>query len=216
MTGRTTQRTDTHDMKFDVKKALSALYAPKNREFERIVVPPLRYLAIDGQGDPDGPEFATAMTALYSVAYPLKFMSKKELGRDYVVPPSEALWSADDPTAFATGARSAWKWTLLSYIPDWIDESLVSRAINASGTKGTLRAQDLQLREITEGDSFQVLHIGPYADEAPKLRVLHSVLMADAHVTFGGPHHEIYLSDPRRTSPEKLKTILRQPVRPLP
>lgn len=202
--------------KYDVKEALSDLYVPKNRQFERILVPAMRYLAIDGQGDPDGPEFATAITALYGVAYPLKFVSKKELGRDYVVPPSEGLWWADDPEAFVAGDRRAWKWTLLIYVPEWVGSELVTRAITASQAKGTKRANDVELRTIDEGDSFQLLHVGSYADEAPKLHELHTVLMPEAHVTFAGPHHEIYLSDPRRTTPEKLKTVIRQPVRPLP
>lgn len=202
--------------KYDVKRAYRELYAPSAREFTLVDVPPMRYLAVDGHGDPNtAAEYAEAVEALFSVAYAAKFRSRKELGRDFVVAPLEGLWRADDPAAFVARDKSAWDWTLLIAQPDWIDEALVAEAVAAARAKGDRPALALvRLRELHEGPSAQILHIGSYDDETPTLARLHDEWMPQHGLTFAGDHHEIYLSDARRTAPEKLRTILRQPVRP--
>lgn len=204
------------DEKYDVKRAYRELYAPSAREFTLVDVPPMRYLAVDGHGDPNtAAEYAEAVEALFSVAYAVKFRSRKELGRDFVVAPLEGLWRADDPAAFVARDKSAWDWTLLIAQPDWIDEALVAEAVAAARAKGDRPALALvRLRELHEGPSAQILHIGSYDDETPTLARLHDEWMPQHGLTFAGDHHEIYLSDARRTAPEKLRTILRQPVRP--
>ena len=202
--------------KYDLKRAHRELYAPP-AEFMLVDVPPMRYLAIDGHGDPNtAPAYAEAIEALFSVAYALKFRSKRELGRDFVVAPLEALWRADDPTTFVTREKRAWKWTALIAQPDWIDGELVAGAVDAVRAKGEKPALELlRLVELHEGTSVQILHLGSYDDEAPTLARLHDEWMPQHGLTFNGDHHEIYLSDARRTAPAKLRTVLRQPVRPV-
>lgn len=201
--------------KYDVKRAYRELYAPSAREFTLVDVPPMRYLAVDGHGDPNtAAAYAEAVEALFSVAYAVKFRSRKELGRDFVVAPLEGLWRADDPAAFVARDKSAWDWTLLIAQPDWIDEAVVAEAVAAARAKGDRPALSLvHLRELHEGTSAQILHIGSYNDETPTLARLHDEWMPQHGLTFAGDHHEIYLSDARRTEPEKLRTVLRQPVR---
>jgi len=199
--------------KWDVKNALAALYAPKNREFELVNVPEFAYLAVDGEGDPDGQAFQRAIRSIYPVAYGVKFLSKRTLGRDYVVPPLEALWWADDPQAFASGIRDEWKWTELILLPAWITENEVSDVLSDLKRKVRSPESPVHVRTFSEGDCLQVLHVGPFSAEGPLLSDLHKTLMPSLGKTFSGPHHEIYLSDFRRTAPEKLRTILRQPVR---
>ena len=204
------------DQKYDVKRAHRELYSPSARDFMMVEVPPMRYLAIDGHGDPNSTqEYADAVTALFSVAYALKFRSKRELGRDLVVAPLEGLWRADDPDVFITRDKSAWSWTMLISQPDWINEEHVGKAI-AADTKAPRQAlARLRLERMYEGKAVQILHLGSYDAETATLERLHDEWMPAHGLTFNGDHHEIYLSDARRTSPEKLRTILRQPVRPV-
>jgi hypothetical protein len=204
--------------KYDVKRARRELYAPP-REFALVDVPPMRYLAVDGHGDPNtAPEYAEAVEALFSVAYGVKFRSKRELGRDLVVAPLEGLWRADDPSTFVTREKSAWSWTMLIAQPDWVDDELVAAALESARAKAKGERPGLaRLRfvEVHEGTSVQILHVGSYDDEGPTLARLHDEWMPQHGLTFNGDHHEIYLSDVRRTAPEKLRTVLRQPVRPM-
>ncbi len=201
--------------KYDVKKAHKELFSPPLKDFTVVVVPELRYIAVDGRGDPNtATEYANAVEALYGVAYTLKFASKKTLGRDFVVGPLEGLWRADDPTAFVARHKDSWAWTMMINQPDWITEDMVQDAVGAVGKKKENPAlKDIRLHTLTEGTSVQILHIGSYDDETPTLDRLHNVYMPDNNLTFNGDHHEIYLSDARRTPPAKLKTILRQPVK---
>jgi hypothetical protein len=205
------------DEKYDVKRAHRELYAPSAREFTLVDVPPMRYLAVDGHGDPNSAaEYADAVEALYAVSYTVKFRSKRELGRDFVVAPLEGLWRADDPSVFVTREKGAWDWTMLIAQPDWIDDAFVADAVAAARAKRDRPALDrVRLIELHEGPSVQILHLGPYDDEGPTLARMHDEWMPQHGLTFGGDHHEIYLGDPRRTAPEKLRTILRQPVRPV-
>ena len=198
--------------KLDFKKRDRAFYTGKPGRWDRIALPEMTFLAIDGAGDPNGPGYAEALGALYPLAYAIKF-AEKAAGRDFAVPPLEALWWADDPAAFVANDRAAWRWRALLRIPGTLDPGAldVARATaRAKGRDGLL--ERVALIRLAEGDCLQTLHLGPYADEAPVLAHLHDAVMPAAGLTFNGPHHEIYLSDPRRTAPEKLRTILRQPV----
>src|SRR5690606_15070618 len=123
----------------------------------------MRYLMVDGQGDPNSsPAFGEAIEALYPVAYKLKFISKKELGRDYVVPPLEALWWADDPAAFTTARdKSKWRWTLMIMVPDWLGQGEFETAVEAAGAKEPpARLSEVRLETLAEGLCVQTLHIG--------------------------------------------------------
>jgi hypothetical protein len=201
--------------KYDIKVAHKALYRASSKDFSVVEVPELHYLAIDGHGDPNtSREYAEAIEALYPVAYTVKFESKKNLGRDFVVGPLEGLWRADDMTTFTRREKDAWDWTMLISQPIWITEDMVAQAISkVKGKKGIPGVERLHLLTLTEGMAVQILHIGSYDDEGPTLNRLHHEYMPAHGLTFHGDHHEIYLSDPRRTSASKLKTILRQPVR---
>lgn len=201
--------------KIDFKKTDRAFYTGKPGRWDRLVLPELPFLAITGQGDPDEAAFAAATGALYALAYGVKFAEKAE-GRDFVVPPLEALWWADDPAAFTAGARGDWRWRAMIRMPESVTAERVSQAREAAMAKGKTGPLDaVEPIRLAEGDCLQTLHIGPYADEASVLADLHGRVMPGAGVTFAGPHHEIYLSDPRKAAPDKLKTLLRQPVRPV-
>lgn len=200
--------------KVDLKKSLDAYRATRG-EFRIVDVPDLQYLMIDGHGDPNtSPDYTAALTTLYPIAYALKFASKRELGRDYVVMPLEGLWWADDMDAFTLARdKSRWSWTLMILTPDWIDRPLFGTAIErtrASG--GPSRLDDLRLAPLSEGHCVQTLHVGPFDAEAGVLARMHQRFIPDHGLRMVGRHHEIYLSDPRRTAPERLRTILRQPV----
>jgi hypothetical protein len=205
-------------MNGDWKKELKHLYNPTAKEFALVDVPPLQFLMIDGQGDPNtAAEYSEALAALYPLAYTLKFMSKRELDRDYSVPPLEGLWWAEDRTVFtatAKGNRDAWLWRMMIMTPDWLDQEAFERATaEVRRKKNPAALEKVRLEMFHEGLSVQILHIGPYSAEGPTIARLHGELIPQQGLVENGEHHEIYLGDPRRSAPEKLKTILRQPVR---
>jgi hypothetical protein len=201
--------------KIDFKKEWKHLYQPSKKEFQVVEVPDMQFLKIDGHGDPNtAEEYSDAVEALYAVAYKVKFLSKKD-GQDYVVPPLEGLWWADDMDAFTSARdKSQWDWTMMLMTPDWITAEVVGHAREQVKKKKKLPALEKMRWEIySEGLSVQILHVGSYDDEEPVLRELHDEWMPANGFTFNGLHHEIYLSDPRRVEPAKLKTVLRQPIR---
>lgn len=200
--------------KIDFKKTLKHLYNPP-KKFELIDVPEMQFLMVDGHGDPNtAPEYAAAVEALFGVAYKLKFMSKKTLEKDYTVPPLEGLWWAEDMDTFVSRDKSAWDWTMMIMTPDWITEEMFAAAVDEVRAKKSPAALDkVRLEKYAEGLSVQILHIGSYDDEAPTIAALHNEFIPASGLTETGKHHEIYLSDPRKVAPEKLKTVLRQPVK---
>lgn len=205
--------------KYDVKKALKQFYSATASEFALIEVPPMRYLAIDGHGDPNASaDYTEAVEALYATSYSLKFHCKQELGQDFVVAPLEGLWWAADMAVFTAGGgadrdKSGWDWTMMISQPEWITKEAVTDILVRLAAKKDLPGLSrLRMVELAEGLSVQILHVGPYDEEGPVLERLHHEFMPKHQLEFNGKHHEIYLGDPRRAAPEKLKTILRQPV----
>lgn len=205
-------------MKVDLKRSLDCYRARQGR-FRVLDVPPLPYLMVDGHGDPNtSPEYADALAALYPVAYALKFASKREHDRDYVVMPLEALWWADDPRAFTSARdKSRWSWTAMIMVPDWTTEADLDTALAATGQKLARKQVPqalarLRMETLTEGLCVQTLHVGSYDDEGPVLARMHDEFIPGEGLTMSGRHHEIYLSDARRVEPSRLRTILRQPV----
>jgi hypothetical protein len=200
-------------VKLDFKREL-ACYTAKRSSPQVAHVPDLQYLMIDGHGDPNTPAYGDAVSALYPVAYKLKFASKKILDRDYVVMPLEGLWWADDMDTFTTARDKAqWDWTLMIMVPDWITAEMFADAVEQVGTRDRpTRLDDLRLEALSEGRCVQALHVGAYDDEAELLRYMHEEFVPAQGLRMVGKHHEIYLSDPRRVAPAKLRTILRQPV----
>ncbi|MCL4267652.1 MAG: GyrI-like domain-containing protein [Anaerolineae bacterium] len=204
--------------KLDFKKEWPHLYNPPRHDFVTVEVPPLPYLMVDGHGDPNSaPAYQEAVEALYAVAYKLKFMSKNELGRDYAVMPLEGLWWAEDMDHYTVRRdKSAWNWTMMILTPDWITPEMVAQAKAAVGAKKELPAlPQLRLETLAEGLVAQIMHIGSYDDETPTLARLHQEWLPANGYVENGKHHEIYLGDPRKVAPEKLKTVLRQPIRPI-
>jgi len=199
--------------RLDLKRAEKAWFSAPADQWAEAVFPAYPFLMADGRGAPGEGDYVAALGELYPLAYATKFFSKRELGRDYGVPPLEGLWWADDRSAYTQpGRRDEWRWTLMLMVPDWITDDHVAAA---RASKPRIDTARVRLRRHAEGRCLSRLHHGPFADETPVLHHLHHVEMPARGLTFDGEHHEIYLSDPRRTAPEKLRTILRQPVRPL-
>jgi DNA-binding PadR family transcriptional regulator len=199
---------------YDVKKELKQFYAPRNRDWQLIDVPPMRFIGVKGKGNPNSSgEYAGAVASLYAVSYAVKFASKAA-GKDLVVGPLEGLWWADDPSVFTARAKDSWHWEMLISQPEWVDDDMIAAAKKTALDKKKLPViERVALVELHEGRSAQVLHLGSYEDETPVLARLHHEFFEQHKLDFNGLHHEIYLSDPRRTDPSKLKTVLRQPVR---
>lgn len=203
-------------MKTDLKTSVPGYEATRG-EFTTVTLPPLRYLMVDGHGDPNtAPAYERALATIYPFAYRLKFLSKRTLDRDYGVPPLEALWWADDPDAFTTARdKSRWSWTVLSLVPEWIEQQhLDAVRADLAGQASAPVLDELRVDVLDEGTCVQTLHVGPYDMEGPVIAALHDHAAAQG-LRLTGRHHEIYLSDPRRSAPERLRTILRQPVTPV-
>ena len=200
--------------KIDFKKTLTALYTAPADRFVALDVPSLTFVKVDGAGDPNtAPAYKQAIEWLYPVSYALKFAAKG-IGKDYVVPPLEGLWWADDPADFVARRKDRWRWTMMIMVPNFIERPFFQAAVEKTKKKLGDAPPSLRLEPLAEGRALQILHVGSYDDEGPTLAKLHDEVMPAQGLTFAGPHHEIYLSDPRKTAPAKLKTILRQPVKP--
>lgn len=199
--------------KLDLKKTYRELYKAKPQP-TLVDVPPLQYLMIDGEGNPNTAQaYKDSVEALYSLSYTLKFMVKRmPVGTDYGVMPLEGLWWADSMEDFSVERKDDWKWTSLLLQPDFITPDLVEAARRQAAAKKTLPALPLiRLERLEEGRCAQVLHIGPYAEEEPTIKLLHGFIREQG-LALRGTHHEIYLGDPRRAAPDRLQTIIRQPV----
>lgn len=195
---------------------MKELYQPNSKEVGEIYVPKMQFLMIDGRGSPgDSKEYQDALATLFPVAFKTKFISKGQ-GKDYVVPPSEGLWWADNMEDFKDNNRDKWKWTMMIMQPEWITKDMIEDAIKTTGEKKPELKENLKklrLEDYEEGISAQIMHIGPYFEEGPTVAKVHEFIKQKGG-TFDGPqlkHHEIYLSDPRKAKPEKMKTVIRQP-----
>ena len=174
-------------------------------------VGPARYLSVSGRSAPGSEEFNRAIGALYNVAFTIK-MARKFAGQDYTVTKLEGLWSVDSADADPSSPATVWNWELLIRVPTFITEKEVRTTIEQLLERG--KGEDVRkvrLSDINEGECVQMLHIGPYTAEKPTIDSMRAFAEL-AGRRFNGRHHEIYFSDPRRVKPEKLKTILRQPV----
>lgn len=197
-------------MKTDLTKKFKEYYqAPKSPEL--VSFEPGLYLAIDGQGEPAGTEFTSKVEALYPVAYGIKKLCKARKS-DFAVPKLEGLWSVDGARDARDVPRNQWKWTLLIRMPDFVSRHDLAQAIEEVVKKKKLQlAQTIRLEEQKNGKCVHVMHIGPYSDEPKTIDSMHEFIRSK-RLRPSGLHHEIYLSDPRKTAPSKMKTVLRQPV----
>jgi len=196
----------------DLKKTLKPYYTASAATPSIIDVPPMNGLMVDGTGDPNGPAFQEAVDSLYSVAYTLKFSFKKDKAVDYPVMALEGLWCADDLADFLNGKRENWKWTLFIALPDIVTKKDVGEAVAAVKKKAKFPGlPEVRFEKFAEGRAAQVMHVGPYAAEGPTIERLH-LFVEEQGYKLRGRHHEIYIGDPRRSAPEKLRTIIRHPV----
>jgi hypothetical protein len=200
--------------KVDLKKELQQLYKVSAKAVAQVTVPPLRYLMIDGRGDPNiSQEYVQAVEALFSVSYTAKFAVKKGAQKmDYSVMPLEGLWWADDWSAFAAGDKAKWNWTMMILQPYFVADETIEDAIDdVRRRRNPVALHKLRLEVFSEGRCAQILHVGPFSAEGPTIQKLHEYILR--HGCLAGKHHEIYLSDVRRADPTKWKTILRQPMK---
>lgn len=200
--------------KTDYKKKLKHLYHASAKDVVTVEVPTLRFLMMDGEGNPNTSKaYAEAVEALFSVSYTAKFMVKKESPEhDYVVMPLEGLWWADDMANFDVNDKSTWKWTMMIMQPDVVSDEVIEDAIGQVREKKKLPGLNIiRLEELSEGLCAQILHVGPFSEEGPTVERLHQYI--DERTGLRGKHHEIYLSDIRRAAPENWRTIIRQPMK---
>lgn len=201
----------------DLRKQFKHLYQPSAKKFTVVDVPPLNFLMIDGTGNPNtSQDYRDALEALYGLSYTLKFGVK--LGKygqkkyDYPVMSLEGLWWMDDMLEFSVARKDDWKWTMMMMQPDIItpDQVELARA-DLITKKNPVAASKIRFKPYHEGLCAQIMYFGPYADEGPTIQRLHDFISESGH-QLRGKHHEIYIGDPRRTAPEKLKTVIRQPM----
>jgi hypothetical protein len=203
--------------KLDLKKELKEFYRASAKKPKIINVPEGKFIAIIGRGAPSGPDYQTALNALYSTAYTLKFSCKAE-GKDFTVMTLEGLWWWDDPSIpdlADAPPMEEWNWKSLIRVPDFVTEKMVEVAKKeVKEKKGIMEAAKIKLETFHEGLSAQIMHIGPYAEEGPTAKRLHDFIEENGY-KMRALHHEIYMSDPRRVLPERYKTIIRQPIEKL-
>lgn len=200
--------------KVDLKKELKHLYQPSPKKVVLVDVPRMNFLMTDGRGDPHtSRQFQEAVEALYGVSYGIKFGLKQQgTDPDYTVMPLEGLWWMADGRDFDMDARDEWIWTLMIMQPDHVTQDVVNLILaQQREKKNSPSLERMRFEPFEEGLSAQIMHLGPYADEGPTIQKIHNFAKEQGH-ELRGTHHEIYLGDPRRTKPERLKTVLRQPV----
>jgi len=205
--------------KIDLKKENKEFYYPKKGQVNLVDIPEMNFLMLDGKGDPNtSQEYPAAMETIFPVSYKTKFMSKKELSKDYVVMPLEGLWWTEKMEEFSVDDKSSWQWRVMIRQPDFIDASMIKNAVEEISKKKELPSvSKLKLEKFDEGLSAQILHVGPFSEEGSTVSKLHEYIETNGYSfdgsVDGGKHHEIYLSDIRRAKPENLKTVIRQPVK---
>ena len=199
--------------KIDFKKALKQLYNPPKGRIHLVEVPAMNFLMLDGKGNPNtSPDYQQAVEALYTMAYGIKFALKPQ-GYDHLVPPLEGLWWMDDMKEFSLANKDRWEWTMMIMQPEWVLPEWVEKVRQeAKKKKPNKLLSNIRFEQYAEGLSVQILYTGAYHDEASTIADMHQYIHTNGFQP-NGKHHEIYLNDPRKTSPERLQTILRQPIR---
>ncbi len=176
----------------------------------------MNFFMIDGKGDPNtSKEYQDAVECLYAVSYALKMkiVKKNNPADDYVVPPLEGLWYMDDMNDWSMANKNEWLWTMMIRIPDFVTEEQIKQSIQITKeSKDPIALPKLYFKKYNEGTVVQIMYVGSYSDEGPTIKLMHDHAENEEY-SLDGKHHEIYLGDPRKTAPEKLKTIIRQPIR---
>jgi len=200
--------------KVDLKKQLKEFYNASPKEVTVVDIPVMNFIMVDGQGSPNNSsEYIAAIEALFSVSYTLKFMIKKSRKIDYGVMPLEGLWWAEDMTKFSADRKDEWKWTAMIMQPRYVASEDVKVAIEQIKKKKDLPAiAKLRFESFFEGKVAQIMYVGPYSGEGATIAKIHAFIQNSGY-TLSGKHHEIYLNNPSRIAPEKLRTIIRQPMK---
>ncbi len=208
-------------MPFDFKKEYKELYQPKSKP-QIVEVPPMNYIAVRGTGDPneDDGAYQQAISVLYAVAYTLKMSYKTDYKIagffEYVVPPLEGFWWQDDADGVNYADKSGFHWISVIRLPDFVTKVDFDWAVETAAKKKKLDCSSAEFLTIEEGLCVQIMHVGSYDDEPASVAVMDEYLAQNGYandLTAERLHHEIYLSDPRKTAPEKRKTVLRHPIK---
>ena len=201
-------------MRIDLKKELRRIYAPSMKDVTIIDVPKMNFLMIDGMGDPNtSPEYKNAVEALFSLSYAIKFMIKNEKIIDYSVMPLEGLWWMDNMMRFSAESKNEWKWTSMIMQPEYVNKEILNKALEKTRKKNLPVLSKIRFEAFSEGLSAQIMYIGSFSAEGPTITRIHNFIKEQGY-KLSGKHHEIYLSDPSKSAPEKTKTVLRQPISP--
>lgn len=210
-------------MAFDFKKEYRDLYQPKTKP-SIVEVPAMRFLSVEGAGDPneEGGAYKHALELLYAVAYTLKMSYKTDYAIDgfyqYVVPPLEGFWWQPDVKGVNYADKASFNWLSVIRVPEFVADADFAWAVETAAAKKKLDCSPVQLVTIDEGLCVQCMHVGPYDSEPATVEAMHAYAAARGYVPDFSDvrkHHEIYLSDPRKADPAKMKTVVRHPIRPL-
>jgi hypothetical protein len=197
----------------DDPEQLKRLYLPPTDEFVLVDVPVMQFLMIEGEGDHETQEFAAATKWLYAALHPIRRIAKERMGKRFVEPPLEVLWWADDMADFIAGNRAMFKWRQMIVTADWVSATMLDDAVASAAPRLGARPTTLRLEPYDEGRCVQIMHIGVESSAVPTMARLHNEFLPAHDLVAIGRHHEIYLSDAQRVAPEKMRTVLRQPVR---
>ncbi|MDD3984795.1 MAG: GyrI-like domain-containing protein [Methanobacterium sp.] len=201
-------------VKYDYKKDNKNLYYPSEKVVSVVDVPRMNFLMINGQGDPNtSQEYQDAMEVLFPISYKIKFLSKKLNNQDYIVMPLEGLWWSDNMEYFSIEDKKSWKWTVMIMQPEFITKEIINMAIEeVKRKKDLISISKVRFEKFSERLSAQIMHTGPYGDaESLTIEKLHDFINKSGY-KIRDKHHEIYISDMRRTKPAMLKTVIRQPI----
>lgn len=210
-------------MAFDFKKEYKQFYRPKDKP-EIVTVPPMNYIAVRGEGDPneEGGSYQQAIGILYAIAYTLRMSGKS--GRkidgffEYVVPPLEGFWWQDGIAGVDYSKKNYFKWISVIRLPDFVSKEDFEWAAAEASRKKKIDCSAAEFLTVTEGLCVQIMHVGPFDDEPATVARMDEYLAEHRYekdITESRLHHEIYLSDPRKTDPEKLQTVIRHPIKPI-
>ena len=201
--------------KIDFKKEWKDFYKPSKKEPSIVEVPARNFLMINGQGNPNTSQiYQDSVSALFSLAYALKFAVRKHQEVDYSVLPLEGLWWVEDMQEFTVESKDDWLWTMMILQPEYVTPGLVEEmTAEVQKKKNPPLLEKVRYEEYAEGLSVQLMHAGPYTDEAPNIERMHQYAF-DKGYELRSKHHEIYLKGPPRSAPENWLTVLRQPIQP--
>ena len=200
----------------ELKSQLKQLYLPSDKAFSEVVVPNFPFAVVDGSGDPEQGEFQQRVKWLFAAIQPIKREAKSRMGKDFVEPPLETLYWADNVDDFKHGRRDNLNWRLMVALPAWTDLTSFAEAVEETETKlGQNAPQGLRLEWFEEGHVVQIMHVGAHQNQQETLDDLYQNYLPAQGLEPSGYYHEIYLNDHKRTAPDKRKTVLRQPVKAL-